>query len=295
MGNSFDKMNEPNIVAVICLTKKVVLLVIITCVLCICAGCEVSDTPGTPKGYEKEKITVCEKKIAYDLLKDASVVSSETTYEYDKYGNCIKELTQYADTNRNWASLTREYDDSNRIKKSESSEPDFTNWVKLYSWKDDKHVTVETKFPGQRTSPKICKETYDDLGNIVTKDYSGGGTYSYIYDSNVNLIEVIYDSRKDKAKNYHEYLSYDEKGRKIADRYIYEDESKNSIWEYKFQEVDGALETTTVYNGEFEKQVIEEFDDRGDVVKETISYEDGVYRQYKYMYEYIEIEVLKKR
>ena len=297
MDECNNKTNQLKNNAVVWLTIKYVVIVFVLTILCfVIVGCEMPDEARTPRGYKKETISVCVKKVAYDLLKDENAVYYETSYEYDDYGNCIKEFTKYTDENRNSHLLTREYDNQNRIKESKSSEPDFTNWIKKYTWKDDNHVRIETSYPGQRTTSKTCDETYDDLGKVVSQVYLGGGDYSYVYNSSERLIEVIYSNEKKKAKNYHEYLSYDENGRKIEDRYVYENaEEDNSIWEYKYQTVNGALETTTIHNGEFYEQVIEEYDDKGNVVKQSRRHKEGSTSQYKYTYEYADIEVFVQK
>lgn len=238
----------------------------------------------------KKMLEVCVKQTAYNLLNgDNGDIYSETTFEYDEYGNCIKEKTGYA--YGSWEIVTKDYDEKSRLIKQERETNDGSRTVRKYTWKDDTQMTETLSFPGQRTKSRTWTKTYDENGIIISSARLGEGTEYYTYDSEGNLIETFYDHQY-RTKQYHEYYTYDSDGRKTKDLYVgYEEET---LLEYKYTEKDGVYETVCYKDGVEWYRILEEFDERGDLIKETQYSEGKISSKYSYSYEYEQIEFYER-
>lgn len=126
---------------------------------------------------------------------------------------------------------------------------------------------------------KVETLEYDQEGNMV---YST----TYEYDDAGRLLKSIgLDASGDQTRNSKSEYEYDDKGNKIKEVYILGDEETwYSTFDYTYKE-DGSLASATIYYEEGIIGKIEEYDDFGNVIMQTMYNEGEAFSYYKYEYD----------
>lgn len=126
---------------------------------------------------------------------------------------------------------------------------------------------------------KVETLEYDQQGNMV---YST----TYEYDDAGRLIKSIgLDANGDQTRNSEYEYEYDDKGNIIKEVYFLGDEETwYSTFDYTYKE-DGSLASATIYYEEGVIGKIEEYDDFGNVIMQTMYNEGEAFSYYKYEYD----------
>ena len=207
---------------------------------------------GTLQYVTRSDFDDSEGRIIYRItsLYPSDTPTSEENYEYGPHG--ITNYSYYDDTNTR-SSIVYEYFDDGRLRSETHN---------------------KTAYNGEYSSFRYTYE-YDQNGNVSLKKYSEKSRnnkfidkyyYSYKYDNKGNcLSEIKHDANYvDPPITVFENV-YDEKGRLIKN--IQNDGTR--VTEYKYDRNGNLIKEDDYKNGELRSETTREYNERGQLVKET--------------------------
>ncbi len=189
------------------------------------------------KDNEKAQSMLKDFKIFYTKATTTSRGKTNTfEYTYDDHGNLTKEIRKYADGEVDTEEFV--YNDKNqRVKAVYTDEYGVKYAEYIYDERGDVVTYFYTDETGYKTETNYSY-VYDSNGNLLEKATQNGHTENYTYDENGNVLTKAYDGETAEEYTYdsdgnmtkyvriysdgsrYEYeYTYDEKGNKITENY----------------------------------------------------------------------------